>query len=189
MRSRSTLVLGCLLCASFAAPACSSASKGEEGAAIAALEPLGDSGVRGTVQFTRVAPNRMRVRAQVQGLTPGLHGFHIHEFGDCSAPDGSSAGEHFNPEGKSHGGPEGPDHHLGDLGNIEADAGGRAAISMTTDIVTLDAGPRGILGRAVIVHAEPDDLKTDPSGNSGARLACGVIRPLSGPVQPILPAP
>lgn len=186
MRPRSTFVLGCLLCASFAASAC---SKGEAGAAIAALEPLGDSGVRGTVQFTRVGSDRMRIRAQVEGLTPGPHGFHIHEFGDCSAPDGQSAGGHFNPEGKSHGGPEGPDHHLGDLGNIEADAGGRAAIAMTTDIITLDTGPRGILGRSVIVHAGPDDLQTDPSGNSGARLACGVIRPPSGPVEPILPSP
>ncbi|MCY0989909.1 superoxide dismutase family protein [Nannocystis sp. ILAH1] len=167
--------------------ACFSSSSGEEGAALATLEPLAGSGVRGTVQFTRVTANRMRVRAQIQGLTPGLHGFHIHEFGDCSAADGSSAGPHFNPEHKMHGGPEGPEHHLGDLGNIEADAGGRAAIAMTTDIITLDTGPRGVLGRSVVVHADPDDLMTEPAGNSGARLACGVIRALSGDTKPILP--
>jgi superoxide dismutase, Cu-Zn family len=139
------------------------------------------------VQFTRVTPNRMRVRAQIEGLTPGLHGFHIHEFGDCRAADGHSAGPHFNPENKKHGGPEGPDHHLGDLGNIKADDGGRAAIAMTTDVITLDTGPRGVLGRSVVVHADPDDLMTDPAGNSGARLACGVIRALSGTTNPILP--
>lgn len=167
--------------------ACFSSSSGEEGAALATLEPLAGSGVRGTVQFTRVTANRMRVRAQIQGLTPGLHGFHIHEFGDCSAADGSSAGPHYNPEHKMHGGPDGPEHHLGDLGNVEADAGGRAAIAMTTDIITLDAGPRGVLGRSMVVHADADDLITDPAGNSGARLACGVIRAPSGTTQPILP--
>ncbi|MDC0675765.1 superoxide dismutase family protein [Nannocystis radixulma] len=175
------------LCSSLAPFACSSSSRGEEGAALVTLEPLGGSGVSGTVQFTRVTPNRMRVRAQVQGLTPGLHGFHIHEFGDCSAADGSSAGPHFNPENKLHGGPQGPEHHLGDMGNLEAAPGGRAAIAMTTDVITLDTGPRGVMGRSVIVHADPDDLMTDPSGNSGARLACGVIRALSGETQPILP--
>ncbi|WAS95989.1 superoxide dismutase family protein [Nannocystis punicea] len=167
--------------------ACFSSSSGDVGAAIASLEPLAHSGVRGTVQFTRVMGNRLRVRAMIQGLTPGLHGFHIHEFGDCSAADGSSAGPHFNPENKRHGGPEGPEHHLGDLGNVMADAGGRAAIAMGTDAVTLDTGPRGILGRSVVVHADQDDLMTDPSGNSGGRLACGVIRALSGTTLPILP--
>jgi Cu-Zn family superoxide dismutase len=167
--------------------ACFSSSSGDVGAAFAALEPLADSGVRGTVQFTRVIGNRLRVRAQIQGLTPGPHGFHIHEFGDCSAADGSSAGPHFNPRNQLHGGPEGPEHHLGDLGNVEADAGGRAAIGMATDVITLDTGPHGVLGRSVVVHADRDDLMTDPAGNSGARLACGVIRALSGTTNPILP--
>lgn len=159
----------------------------DEAAALATLEPLGDSNVRGTVEFTRVGPERIRIRMQFSGLTPGLHGIHIHEFGDCSAPDGSSAGAHFNPENMKHGGPEGPAHHLGDLGNIEAGADGRASLVLTTDAITLDDGPHGVMGRSLVVHAMADDLVTDPAGNSGARIACGVIRAPSGTTPPVLP--
>jgi Cu-Zn family superoxide dismutase len=113
--------------------------------------------------------------ATLEGLPPGEHGFHVHENGDCSAPDASSAGGHFNPTQHPHGAPEAPERHMGDLGNITADAGGKAQVTRTFTGVQLD-GDNGIVGKAVIVHAAPDDFKTQPTGNAGARLACGVIR-------------
>lgn len=165
------LPLACLLAA------CQGGKAGnEEAAATATLEPLGGSGVRGTVQFTTRRPGTVRVVADVSGLSPGMHGIHVHEVGDCSAPDGKSAGEHFNPTHVSHGGPGSPAHHAGDFGNIQADDQGRATLTLETSDFTLSEGERGVLGRAVIVHAGADDLHSDPAGQSGARAACGVIR-------------
>jgi len=118
------------------------------------------------------------VDARIDGLTPGLHGFHIHEKGDCSAPDGTSAGGHFNPSGMPHGDPAQAGHHAGDLGNLRADAQGNAKLQMSipTQEITLAANaPHSIIGRSLIVHADPDDFKTQPTGNSGKRVACGVI--------------
>jgi superoxide dismutase, Cu-Zn family len=143
--------------------------------AIAVLHPQEGQSIHGTVTFTQDG-NRVRVDADVQGLPPNsTHGFHIHEFGDCSAPDFASAGGHFNPEGHMHAGPETPMRHAGDLGNLEANAQGRATKQLVVDNITLGSGRDDILGRAVIVHANPDDLKTQPSGNAGGRIACGVI--------------
>ncbi|AOY00157.1 superoxide dismutase family protein [Jeongeupia sp. USM3] len=105
------------------------------------------------------------------GLTPGQHGFHVHEKGDCSAPDASSAGAHFNPGNHAHGGPETAARHAGDLGNVVAGADGRVSTSVRISGVRLDA----LRGRALIVHAGPDDLKSQPAGDAGARIACGVI--------------
>jgi Cu-Zn family superoxide dismutase len=114
--------------------------------------------------------------ADLTGLAPGQHGFHIHEKGDCSAPDGSSAGAHFNPTGKPHGDPGSSEHfHLGDLGNIEADKSGAAHLDVYFPHLTL-SGPNTIVGKGLIVHASRDDFKTQPTGNSGAREACGVIK-------------
>jgi Cu-Zn family superoxide dismutase len=112
----------------------------------------------------------------VTGLAPGSHGFHIHEKGDCSAPDGTSAGGHFNPLGKPHAHPTVADRHAGDLPMLEADASGNATLTATIDLVTIGSGATDIVGRGVIVHKDPDDWKTQPTGNSGARVACGVIK-------------
>lgn len=114
----------------------------------------------------------------VSGLKPGSrHGFHIHEKGDCSSPDFKSAGDHFNPTSQPHGDPAAPPHHLGDLANLEADDMGKAQVNARMQGVTLgDGGPDDLVGRAVVVHADTDDYKTQPSGNSGDRIACGVIR-------------
>jgi Cu-Zn family superoxide dismutase len=117
----------------------------------------------------------MRVVADISGLKPGKHGLHIHEKGDCSAPDATSAGGHFNPEKKNHGAPDAAEHHLGDLGNIEAAAKGKAHLDRTVDFLTIAVDPNTIEGKAVIVHAQEDDLHSQPVGNAGARLACGVI--------------
>lgn len=140
----------------------------------AVLAPTKGNQVAGTVTFTQSA-DKVRVVAEVSGLTPGPHGFHIHEKGDCSAPDAMSAGGHFNPSGKAHGNPDHGEHHAGDMPQLVADAKGVAKLTAYLDEVTIKEGPAGIVGRSVIVHVSPDDFKTQPTGNSGARQACGVI--------------
>jgi Cu-Zn family superoxide dismutase len=141
--------------------------------AIAVLQPTKGNAVHGTVSYEAVA-NGVHVVADISGLTPGKHGFHIHEFGDCSAEDGSSAGGHFNPGGMSHGAPTAETRHAGDMGNIAADKDGHAMLDYVDHVMTL-TGERSILGHAVIVHEKEDDLKSQPTGNAGARVACGVI--------------
>jgi Cu-Zn family superoxide dismutase len=140
--------------------------------ASAQLESKSGSQVTGTVTFTKVGDD-VQVVADIQNLKPGKHGFHIHEKGDCSAADAASAGAHFNPTQKHHGGPMTPDHHSGDLGNLEADASGKAHLDWKGKLSL--SGNDSIIGRSIVVHEKEDDLKTDPSGNSGARIACGTI--------------
>jgi superoxide dismutase, Cu-Zn family len=143
------------------------------GKAICVLYPTQGNNVSGTITFTQTDKGILVV-ADLQGLTKGKHGFHIHEFGDCSSADGTSAGSHFNPEGKNHGAPMDISRHIGDMGNIEADESGKAHLEYTDPMLMLN-GPHSILGRSVIVHKSEDDLKTQPTGNAGARVACGVI--------------
>ena len=142
--------------------------------AVAVLHPTEGSKVTGFVSFEKVRGG-IRVTATVEGLSPGLHGFHVHEFGDCTSPDGNSAGGHFNPMGAQHGGPTADGRHVGDLGNIDAGKGDGPVKYETVDKMLALEGPNSIIGRSVVVHAKADDLKTQPTGNSGARLACGVI--------------
>lgn len=141
-------------------------------AAVAKLEPKSGSQVTGTVTFVK-SGDAVQVVADVQNLKPGKHGFHIHEKGDCSAADAASAGGHFNPTHQHHGGPMTAEHHTGDLGNIEADASGKAHLDWKGKMNL--SGEDSIIGKSVVVHEKEDDLKTDPAGNSGARVACGVI--------------
>jgi superoxide dismutase, Cu-Zn family len=141
----------------------------------AELQPRSDSNAAGQLTF-RQENGFVRVRGEIEGLTPGVHGMHIHEVGDCSAPDGSSAGAHFAPHDAIHGAPSQSAglHHAGDLGNIVANEEGIASVDVIDDTLTLD-GDSGLIGRAIIVHAKADDLVSQPSGNSGDRIACGVI--------------
>jgi Cu-Zn family superoxide dismutase len=141
--------------------------------AIAVLHPTKGHTVTGTVTFTKVADG-VRVVAEVEGLTPGDHGFHIHEFGDCSAPDATSAGPHFNPTEHKHSGPDDDARHAGDLGNLTADNSGKAHYDRVDKQLKF-TGKESILGRSVIVHEKADDLKTQPTGDAGGRVACGVI--------------
>ena len=141
--------------------------------AIAVISPLKGSGVRGIVTFEATELG-VHVIADLTGLTPGKHGFHIHEFGDCSSDDGSSSGGHFNPAGMPHGMPSSDRRHAGDMGNIEAGTDGKAHLDYVDAVMSL-SGDHSIVGRAVIVHEKEDDLKTQPTGNAGARVACGVI--------------
>jgi Cu-Zn family superoxide dismutase len=141
--------------------------------AICVLYPTQGNQVHGTVTFEALEKG-VRVVMDVQGLAPGKHGFHVHEFGDCSAPDAASAGGHFNPMQKPHGAPTDEQRHAGDLGNLTADASGNAQLEWTDPVMTL-RGPHSIIGHSVVLHAKEDDLKSQPSGESGARVACGVI--------------
>jgi len=146
---------------------------GEVTHAEARLSPASGSQVTGTVMFTQV-PAGMEVRAHIEHLTPGKHGFHIHEKGDCSAPDASSAGGHFNPDDHKHGDRTAAERHEGDLGNLVANDKGVAEVTFVDTALSF-TGKHSILGRAVIVHTDPDDLKSQPVGNAGGRVACGVI--------------
>jgi Cu-Zn family superoxide dismutase len=141
--------------------------------AVAVLHPTEGNEAHGTVYFVD-SPAGIRVVAEIQGLSPGLHGFHVHEYGDCSAPDGTSAGGHFNPDGRPHGGPTDALRHVGDLGNISADEMGTAHFEWTDAFLSF-SGSHSILGRAVIVHGGDDDFTSQPSGDAGPRVACGVI--------------
>ena len=143
-------------------------------AAVAVINPLGTNTVHGTVNFTQ-EPEGVRVLGTIEGLSPGLHGVHIHEKGDCSASDGSSAGSHFNPGHAVHGGPNSTQHHLGDFGNLEANGSGVAKISYFFTRLSLH-GDNSIIGRGLIVHANPDDLQSQPAGNAGGRIGCAVIQ-------------
>ncbi|MEI6085035.1 MAG: superoxide dismutase family protein [Verrucomicrobiota bacterium] len=148
-------------------------ARAETKKAVAVLQPTKGSTVSGTVTFTKVEGG-VQVVAEVTGLTPGDHGFHVHEFGDCSDPEAKSAGGHFNPAGHQHGAPDGEVRHAGDLGNLTADATGKAHYSRLDKHLMLD-GDHSIMGHSVIVHEKVDDLKTQPTGNAGARVACGSI--------------
>ena len=142
--------------------------------ASALLAPTQGNTVQGNVIFRQEERGGIRVIAEVSGLTPGLHGFHVHEKGDCSAPDASSAGGHFNPHQTPHGKVGEGVHHAGDLPSLEADAAGNAKLNVVLDSIVLDGG-HGIVGRGLIVHANPDDY-SQPVGNAGARVACAVIQ-------------
>lgn len=143
--------------------------------ASAQLKPTTGNKTIGEATFEQ-AGNLVRVVVFVQGLKPGQeHGLHIHEGADCSG-DAMGAKGHFNPHGKPHGIPGSAERHAGDLPALKANKRGRANIHYDADIITLTAGPANIIGRALVVHAGPDDYRTQPTGNSGARLACGVIR-------------
>lgn len=169
MQKRFGLVLGVLSAALLGA--CATSIGGPS--ASADLQARSGSAVAGKVSFSEVG-GKLRVEAVVSGLTPGEHGFHIHEAGDCSAPDATSAKGHFNPAGKQHGHHASSERHGGDMVNLVANAAGEARYSADIEGLTL-GGPNGVLGRSVVIHADPDDYKSQPAGNSGKRVACGVI--------------
>jgi len=159
--------------------AATTAAPAEEVVALAELQSRADVSVSGTVILTATADG-VHLTADVAGVPPGLHGFHIHEVGDCSAEDFTSAGGHFNPAGVDHAGPGAEMSHAGDLGNIEVGEDGTGHLELTSTALTLDDGPHSALGRGVILHEGQDDLTTQPTGAAGGRLACGVLALLGG---------
>jgi len=144
--------------------------------ATAQLQPTKGSKTFGEATFEQVG-GKVHAVIYVQGLKPGQeHGLHIHEVGDCSSGDGMSTKGHFNPLGKPHGRHEGAERHAGDLPSLKAGKDGRAKVDAMLDGIGIGDGPTDIVGRGLIVHADPDDFKTQPTGNAGARIACGAIR-------------
>lgn len=156
-------------------------AEAEQLAALATLQAAPDTNVAGTVRFTQT-DGTVTVTADLSGVEPaGLHGFHIHETGDCSAADFTSAGGHFNPEGVDHACPPATPRHAGDLGNVEITEDGTGSLTLTTELISLHGGDaHSILGKAVILHAGEDDCQTQPTGDAGGRLGCGLIA-LSNP--------
>jgi len=144
-------------------------------AATAVLQATTGNQAGGTVQFVQRGA-LVRVTGEVRGLKPNAaHGFHIHEKGDCSSGDGLSAGGHFNPDGKAHGRHGQGTHHVGDLPSLMADARGVAKVDFESSVIRIREGGAAIVGRGLIVHRDPDDYTTQPTGNAGPRLACAVI--------------
>ncbi len=144
--------------------------------AVATIKPAAGESVGGSVRFYESGDGPVTIVADLTGLKPGEHGFHIHEKGDISAPDLSSVGGHYNPEGHQHGGPGASEHHAGDLGNIVAKDDGTAHLREVSNDITIDGSRNPILGRSVVVHAGIDDEKSQPAGNSGKKIGAGVIR-------------
>lgn len=143
--------------------------------ATAQLRATQGNAVTGLVQFTQKG-DKVLVAGEIQGLKPNaVHGFHVHEKGDCSSGDGISAGGHFNPTGKPHGSHDQNEHHAGDFPSLNADASGLARFSFEATAISVGSGVADVLGRGLIVHRDPDDFKTQPTGNSGPRVACAAI--------------
>ena len=153
--------------------ACASTPSGP--IATAQLQPTVGNPTSGNVSFVQIG-NKVRVTGEVRGLKPNAeHGFHVHDKGDCSSGDGMSTGGHFNATGAPHGNHGMGTHHIGDLPSLKADASGVAKFSFESSTIAVGSGISDIVGRGLIVHRDPDDFKTQPTGNSGPRLACAVI--------------
>ena len=144
--------------------------------ATAQLQPTKGNKTFGEATFEEI-DGKVRIVVFVQGLKPNAeHGLHIHEAGDCSSGDGMSAKGHFNPHNKPHGHPSSAERHAGDLPSLKSGKDGRGNIKVDVDAITIAPGPGSIIGRGIIVHADPDDWKSQPAGNAGPRIACGVIQ-------------
>ena len=166
--------IGVATCGILLAGALAAADK--PASASARLESRSGSTVTGTATSTELPGGGVKAVVHVEKAPPGTHGLHIHEKGDCSDPEAKSAGGHFNPTSMPHAGPMDAQHHAGDLGNIEIKADGTGDLEITCPMLTVKAGPNSVVGKAVIFHEKADDLKTQPTGNAGGRLACGVIQ-------------
>jgi len=144
--------------------------------ATATLDPTSGNTAKGMVHLTDVGEGNVEVQVDLTGVPPGVHGFHIHEKGDCGN-NAAAAGGHFNPTGMIHGAPDAVSHHAGDWGNVTADDKGEVHTKFQTHSVTLKAGDATYaVGHAIVLHANPDDLTSQPAGNAGPRIACGVIQ-------------
>ncbi len=152
---------------------CASMSTGPT--ASATLSPTSGNTAAGTVRLAQLTDGSVRVMVDLTGVPPGVHGFHIHEKGDCG-DNGNAAGGHYNPTSTPHGSPNADAHHAGDFGNVTSDDAGRVRHEFTTRSITVEAGPTSAVGHAIILHANPDDLVTQPTGNAGGRIACGVVQ-------------
>jgi superoxide dismutase, Cu-Zn family len=187
--SSSLLILACACATASSPPASSTAGAPAAAGTVAAaptaapapvtvtvvtatLESRSSSNVTGNARITP-GGSGVIVMVDISGATPGDHGVHIHDKGDCSAPDATSAGPHFNPKAaEHHGGLSTPVRHGGDLGNMQVDSNGKGLLVVQVSDLTMDQ----VVGRSILVHAGKDDLQSDPAGNSGARVACGTLK-------------
>jgi Cu-Zn family superoxide dismutase len=174
MRKQAFSMMAILTCASMIIfSGCQVRSQPEIRRAVCVLYPTAGHNISGTVSFT-ASDTGVVIVANLSGLSERKHGFHIHEYGDCSRPDGTSAGGHFNPGEEKHGGPDDRHRHVGDPGNITAESTGMVRERWVDHVIQLN-GPHSIIGRAIVVHEGVDDLKSQPTGAAGARVACGII--------------
>lgn len=150
---------------------------------MAMLHPAGSQTARGMVHFQDLGDQGVEVKVDLFGVPPGVHGFHVHEKGDCGN-NGQNAGGHFNPTAMIHGSPDAASHHAGDFGNVTADEKGEVHTTFTTHSISLAPGQSSyVIGHAVVLHGSPDDLTSQPAGNAGARIACGVVEVMAGDMQ------
>jgi Cu-Zn family superoxide dismutase len=154
----------------------SSASAAAAPEAKATIESRSGSKVTGKAIFTELPSGGVKVEVWIENATPGTHGLHLHEKGDCSAPDAASAGPHFNGAGNPHAGPADKGRHNGDFGNIEVGADGKGHLEITSDMLTVKPGPNSVVGKSVVFHEKADDLKSQPAGAAGGRFGCGVVQ-------------
>jgi len=156
-----------------------SCGSGRGPTAMATLNPSEGQTAKGTVHFHDIGDGVTEVVVDLTGVPPGVHGFHVHEKGDCGN-NGQNAGGHFNPTNMIHGAPDAQSHHAGDFGNVTADANGEVHTRIETHSVTVKSGPMSAVGHAVVLHGNADDLVSQPAGNAGPRIACGVVTLMSG---------
>jgi Cu-Zn family superoxide dismutase len=156
-----------------------SCRSGRGAMAMATLNPSEGQTAKGTVHFQDIGDGTTEVVVDLTGVPPGVHGFHVHEKGDCGN-NGVAAGPHFDPTHMVHGAPDAQSHHAGDFGNVTADANGEVHTRMETHSVTVKEGMSSVVGHAVVLHGNPDDLVSQPAGNAGPRIACGVVTLSSG---------
>jgi Cu-Zn family superoxide dismutase len=166
------IIVGSFSLAAWGMPA---AGAEKSATARATIEARSGSSVAGAAVATEKG-RAVQVVVDVTGASAGVHAVHIHEKGDCSAPDATSAGSHFNPTGEAHGAPDAEHHHAGDFGNMTVGADGKGHLIITSKVLTVTAGPNSVVGRAIIVHEKEDDMKTQPTGNAGGRIGCGVFK-------------
>jgi Cu-Zn family superoxide dismutase len=142
--------------------------------AMATLDSTSGSTAKGTVHFQNLGDDGIEVVADLTGVPPGVHGFHVHEKGDCGN-NAVNAGPHFDPTSMVHGAPDAVSHHAGDFGNVTADEKGEVHARFTTHSITINSGANAVVGHAVVLHGNPDDLVSQPAGNAGPRIGCGVV--------------
>jgi len=142
--------------------------------AVAMLQPSMGATAVGSVHLNQLSDGTVDVEADLTGVPPGVHGFHVHENADCSN-NGQAAGGHFNPMNMPHAAPDAASHHAGDFGNVTADEKGEVHARFNTHSITVAPGTSSAVNHTIILHANPDDLTTQPSGNAGARIACGIV--------------
>jgi len=173
------VLIGCSAKEEAAAPEPAAMEEPEEqpaapAAAVAKLQPRAGTEITGSVSFTEVEGG-VQVMVHIEGAAPGAHGIHLHELGDCSSEDFKSTGGHFNPTGAPHGAPGDAEHHAGDFGNVEVGEDGVGHVELVSDMLTVAEGPNTVVGRGVILHEKADDLVSQPTGDAGGRIACGVV--------------